>query len=189
MVEDSSAFLAMILREPAALWVRDQLNQAARPIFMSSINYAETLLAAADRRVGSASEIRALFSASGVEIASVTAQLAEIAAQARIAFPLRFSSPRRTLFSNGLAASSANRCRSRTGWLAGRSRASRSSQCIGASRFEGLSIRPGRAIPSRSAGNGWSRPSRGASAAPPPCRIVQAGASHSGRRSCRRDRA
>jgi ribonuclease VapC len=55
---------------------------------MSSINYAETLLAAADRRVGSASEIRALFSASGVEIASVTAQLAEIAAQARIAFPL-----------------------------------------------------------------------------------------------------
>ena len=88
MVVDTSALLAILLGESVAPWIRDVLQAARAPILMSSINYAETLIICGDRRIGSIDEIRVAIADSRIEIVGPSSMEAEIAAKARLSYPL-----------------------------------------------------------------------------------------------------
>jgi ribonuclease VapC len=88
LVIDTSALLAILLQEELGPWTRDQLNAIKGPVWMSAINYAETLIVIGDRRVGAVHEIRKMIAGSRIEVVPPTAEHAELAAAARLRFPL-----------------------------------------------------------------------------------------------------
>ncbi len=88
MVIDSSAIIALFFEEQHADWVTQQLDKHAAAILMSTVNLAETLIIAQDRSAKSVGTLRQLLLSSGIQFEGPTVNQAELAAQARMRFPL-----------------------------------------------------------------------------------------------------
>ncbi len=88
MVVDSSILLAIVFNEAKGPWCVKQLQDHAAELLMSTVNYAEVLILISDRQPKLASQLRDQISALPIRFVSPTVQQAEIAAQARMKFPL-----------------------------------------------------------------------------------------------------
>ncbi|HYM10934.1 MAG TPA: type II toxin-antitoxin system VapC family toxin [Bryobacterales bacterium] len=88
MVVDTSILVAVFFNEPFGPWATDQLNENARRLRMSTVNYAEALILIEDRQPQLFAEIRSAIQSSSIRLVAPTPQQAEIAAAARLRFPL-----------------------------------------------------------------------------------------------------
>ena len=88
MVVDTSALLAIFFNEKFGPWALDQIQAHADELLMSTVNYAEVLILAEDRQAKAISEIRESMAESPIRLVAPTPLHAEIAAQARLRFPL-----------------------------------------------------------------------------------------------------
>lgn len=88
MVVDTSILIAVLFNEKWCAWATDQL-QANRPhLRMSVVNYAEALILIADRQPKRLDEVREAIEASVIQLVPPTPWHAEIAAAARLRYPL-----------------------------------------------------------------------------------------------------
>ena len=88
MVVDTSILLAVFFNERFGPWAVDQLNENAPQLRMSTVNYAETLILIRDRQPQLFGEIHESLRSSGLRLVPPTAEQAEIAAEARLRYPL-----------------------------------------------------------------------------------------------------
>ncbi len=88
MVVDTSALLAIFFNEKLGPWALDQLQAHADDLLMSTVNYAEVLILAQDRQAKSALQIRHSVESSSIGLIAPTARHAELAAGARLRYPL-----------------------------------------------------------------------------------------------------
>ena len=88
MVVDTSALLAVFFNEKAGPWVLDQLQANSNDLVMSTVNYAESLILVQDRQPHMYREIREAVEDSSIRLIPPTARHAEMAASARLRFPL-----------------------------------------------------------------------------------------------------
>ena len=88
MVVDTSILLAVFFSARHGAWAADVLRKNARQLRMSTVNYAEALILIEDRQPQLAPEIRGAIRASGIRFVPPTTQQAELAAAARLRFPL-----------------------------------------------------------------------------------------------------
>jgi ribonuclease VapC len=88
VVIDTSALLALLLEEAHAEWVAEQLNEHAGELRMSTVNLTETLIRVRDRQPESAGEIEELLLAGGIRFVAPDVDQAQIAAMARLRYPL-----------------------------------------------------------------------------------------------------
>ncbi|MCX6595462.1 MAG: type II toxin-antitoxin system VapC family toxin [Acidobacteria bacterium] len=88
MVIDTSALLALAFREPFAEWVTVQLDRARADLHMSSVNYAEYLIRLRSRQPVKFAAIREQTLRLPIQISAPDERDAEVAAEARILFPL-----------------------------------------------------------------------------------------------------
>lgn len=88
MVIDSSVLLAIFFKEKHDLWAREKLKKYCAHLKMSTVNLTEVLILIRNRRPHLLEEIRDEIYASSIEFIPPTIALAEIAAQARIKYPL-----------------------------------------------------------------------------------------------------
>ena len=88
MVVDTSALLAVLFNEKYGPWVLDQLQLHAGELRMSTVNYAELLILVQDRQPAALAEVRESIEASSIHLVPPTPRHAEIAADARIRYPL-----------------------------------------------------------------------------------------------------
>jgi ribonuclease VapC len=89
MILDTSAVLAIAFREPAAAWVIQEVSRAQR-VLMSTVNLTETLILFRQRKPDTFAELFDELLASGVQFIPPDRAQAELAAQARLRFPLNF---------------------------------------------------------------------------------------------------
>ena len=87
MVVDTSALLAILFNEPLSKWSADHLQRSGEAQ-MSSINYAEALIISAERFPDRLGAVQSAIERSAIQIIPPTAEHAEIAAVARLRFPL-----------------------------------------------------------------------------------------------------
>ena len=87
MVVDTSALLAILFNEPLSKWSADQLQSGGRAR-MSAINYAEALIISAERFPDRLAAVQNAIERSAIQIIPSTAEHAEIAAVARLRYPL-----------------------------------------------------------------------------------------------------
>ena len=88
MVVDTSIVLAVFFNEPAGPWALDQLQRNRHDLQMSTVNYAEALILIQDRQPRLFQEIRDKIEESSMRLVPPTAEQAEIAALARLRYPL-----------------------------------------------------------------------------------------------------
>ena len=88
MVVDTSILLAVFFNERFGPWAVDQLSENAPRLRMSTVNYAETLILIRDRQPQLFGEIHESLRRSGLRLVPPTAEQAEIAAEARLRYPL-----------------------------------------------------------------------------------------------------
>jgi ribonuclease VapC len=88
LVVDTSAILVLLFNEPDASWVADVLRANAMQLLMSTVNYAELLILLRDRQPQLFTQIKRQFDQSTIRVVAPTREHAEIAADARIRFPL-----------------------------------------------------------------------------------------------------
>lgn len=88
MVVDTSAVLAVFFNEAAGPWALDQLQKNRHDLQMSTVNYAEALILMQDRQPRLIREIREAIEESSLRLIPPTAEQAEIAASARLRYPL-----------------------------------------------------------------------------------------------------
>ena len=88
MVVDTSALLAVFFNEKSGPWVLDHLQANSGDLAMSTVNYAEVLILVQDRQPGAYQEIRDAIETSSIRLIPPTARHAEIAAGARLRYPL-----------------------------------------------------------------------------------------------------
>ena len=88
MVIDTSALLAIFFNEKFGPWALDQIQAHADDLQMSTVNYTEVLILAEDRQAKSVREVRESMEASSIRLVAPTPQHAELAAYARLQFPL-----------------------------------------------------------------------------------------------------
>lgn len=88
MVVDTSALLAVFFNEKSGPWVLDQLQTNSSDLAMSTVNYAEVLILVRDRQPGAYQEIRDAIETSSIRLIPPTERHAEIAASARLRYPL-----------------------------------------------------------------------------------------------------
>jgi ribonuclease VapC len=88
LVVDTSALLAIFFNERFGPWALDQIQAHADELLMSTVNYAELLILAQDRQGKSAGEIRQSVEGSSIRLIAPTAGHAELAADARLRYPL-----------------------------------------------------------------------------------------------------
>lgn len=89
MILDTSANLSVMLDQPHAQWVADQL--AAAPIVrMSTVNLTECLIRLRDRNRADADQLIARFTAMPIDFIAPDRAQAELAASARLQYPLNF---------------------------------------------------------------------------------------------------
>ena len=88
MVVDTSILLAVFFNEEFGPWAMDQLQQHRQRLRMSTVNYAEALILILDRQPQLFHEIRAAIQASSIRLVAPTPEQAEIAAAARLRYPL-----------------------------------------------------------------------------------------------------
>jgi len=90
VVVDTSALVAVLFNEDTTPWVANQLELNRAEIMMSAVNFAEVLVLIGDRQPHLAPEIRAAIEATGIRIVPSTLAHAELAAAARLKYPLNF---------------------------------------------------------------------------------------------------
>jgi ribonuclease VapC len=88
LVVDTSILLAVFFNEEFAPWATDQLQQNRQRLRMSTVNYAEALILIQDRQPQLFDEIRAAIESSSIRLVPPTKEHAEIAAAARLRYPL-----------------------------------------------------------------------------------------------------
>ena len=88
MVVDTSILLAVFFNEKYGPWAVDQLQAHRQELRMSTVNYAETLILVEDRQPRRLGEIQDAIRASSIRLAPPVPVQAEIAAAARLRFPL-----------------------------------------------------------------------------------------------------
>jgi ribonuclease VapC len=80
--------LAVFFNESAGPWALDQLQKNRHDLQMSTVNYAEVLILIQDRQPRLFPEIRGKIEESSLRLIPPTAEQAEIAASARLRYPL-----------------------------------------------------------------------------------------------------
>ena len=88
MVVDTSAILAVFFNERHGPWVSDRLREARTALRMSTVNYAEALILLRDRQPELWEEMRDRVLRSSIRLVPPTPLQAEIAAGARVRYPL-----------------------------------------------------------------------------------------------------
>ena len=88
MVVDTSIVLAVFFNEKHGPWAADRLRENSARLLMSTVNYAEVLILLRDRQPHLLEELRQALDASPVRLVSPTRMHAEIAASARLEYPL-----------------------------------------------------------------------------------------------------
>jgi len=88
LVVDTSVVLAVFFNESAGPWALDQLQKNRHDLQMSTVNYAEVLILIQDRQPRLFPEIRGKIEESSLRLIPPTAEQAEIAASARLRYPL-----------------------------------------------------------------------------------------------------
>ena len=88
MVVDTSILIAVFFNERHGPWAADRLRENAARLRMSTVNYAEALILIQDRQPQLSRQIREAIAASTIRLVPPTTEQAEIAAAARLRFPL-----------------------------------------------------------------------------------------------------
>jgi ribonuclease VapC len=88
VVVDTSALLAVFFNEKFGSWALDQLQLHAGELRMSTVNYAELLILVQDRQPVALAEVRESIESSSIRLVPPTPRHAEIAADARLRYPL-----------------------------------------------------------------------------------------------------
>lgn len=88
MVVDTSALLAVVFQASLGPWVVDQLQTNRDYLLMSSVNYAEVLILLQSKQPAHAAVIREAIEQTSIRVVPSTPQHAEIAAAARLKYPL-----------------------------------------------------------------------------------------------------
>ena len=88
MVLDASPLLAIFFNEEFGPWALDQLQAHSDSLLMSTVNYAEVLILVQDRQPKAYLEIKQVIESSSIRLIAPTPTQAEIAAAARLRFPL-----------------------------------------------------------------------------------------------------
>ena len=88
MVVDTSVFLAVFFMEKHGPACINKLNEYAGTLLLSAVNYSELLIRVTDRHPQKLADVREQILSSGIEIVPVDSEQAEIAAKARMEFPL-----------------------------------------------------------------------------------------------------
>lgn len=89
MILDTSAILSLMFGQTHARWVADQLA-AAPSVRMSMVNLTECLIRLHDRNLADADQLIARFTAMKIQFIPPDRAQAQLAAQARLRFPLNF---------------------------------------------------------------------------------------------------
>jgi ribonuclease VapC len=88
VVVDTSILLAVFFNEASGPRALDQLQKHRQQLRMSTVNYAEVLILIYDRQPQLSDEIRERIEESSIRLVPPTAEQAEIAALARLRYPL-----------------------------------------------------------------------------------------------------
>ena len=88
MVVDTSAILAVFFAEKHADWARDRMLESALELRMSTVNLTETLIRIEDRQPTLSAALRDRLLGSGIRFIPPDVRQAELAAAARLRFPL-----------------------------------------------------------------------------------------------------
>jgi len=88
VVVDTSILLAVFFNEEHGPWAADQLREHNRLLRMSTVNYAEALILIEDRQPHLFPRIREAIQSSTIRLAPPSSEQAEIAAAARLRYPL-----------------------------------------------------------------------------------------------------
>jgi ribonuclease VapC len=88
LVVDTSVLLAVFFNEKMGPWAADQLQAHRHDLLMSTVTYAEALILAEDRQPGDIDLIRESVEASSLRLIAPDRQQAELAAAARLRYPL-----------------------------------------------------------------------------------------------------
>ena len=88
MVVDTSILLAVFFNEAGGPWALDQLQKNRHQLWMSTVNYAEALILIHDRQPQLFRQIRDKIEESSIRLVPPTAEQAEVAALARLRYPL-----------------------------------------------------------------------------------------------------
>ncbi len=88
MVVDTSILLAIFFDEPNAEWAAARLAEHAPELRMSTVNLTETLIRIRDRRPQAAEKLEEEILRSGIRFVPPDVRQAQIAAEARLRFPL-----------------------------------------------------------------------------------------------------
>jgi ribonuclease VapC len=88
VVVDTSILLAVIFNEKFGAWALDRLQERAASLRMSTVNYAEALILIQDRQPHLFDQIRDTIRASSIRLVAPTPEQAELAASARLRYPL-----------------------------------------------------------------------------------------------------
>jgi ribonuclease VapC len=88
LVVDTSILLSVLFNEKWCSWATDQLLTNQPHLRMSIVNYAEALILIADRQPKRFEEVREAIEASLIRLVPPTPRHAEIAASARLRYPL-----------------------------------------------------------------------------------------------------
>ena len=89
MILDTSAVLAIAFREPSATRVLAEVSRASR-VLMSTVNLTETLIIFRHRKPETFAELFEELLASGVQFIPPDQYQAQLAADARLRYPLNF---------------------------------------------------------------------------------------------------
>jgi ribonuclease VapC len=87
LVIDTSALLAILFNEPLSTWAAGHLQRSRAPQ-MSTINYAEALIVSGERFPERLGIVEAAIQRSAIQLVALTARHAELAAIARLRYPL-----------------------------------------------------------------------------------------------------
>lgn len=88
MVVDTSILLAILFNEEFGPWALDQLQRNRERLRMSTVNYAEALILIEDRQPQLSRELLEAIKSSSIRLVAPTPEHAEIAASARLRYPL-----------------------------------------------------------------------------------------------------
>lgn len=88
MVVDTSAVLAVFFAETHGNWAAEQLSRHSGELCMSTVNYTEILIILGDRQPTLVESLRDELLATGIELVCPDRYQAEMAAAARLRFPL-----------------------------------------------------------------------------------------------------
>ena len=90
MVVDTSVIIAIFFDEEHGTWAAEKLKEHAAELRMSTVNLAETLVLLRDRQPRLYERLEQKLLTSGIRFIPPDVQQAQVAARARVNFPLNF---------------------------------------------------------------------------------------------------